>query len=733
MAAFVAGLHAATAMFAAVYGVPAATSRAAHIDISAQETFLQHWSRHIGQWSYSGAGQRRDRRTLDGQGVPSMARAADGWICLAVRNARWNTVASLLGLDHFTGDDWQTPRSPRRALVRHRAALRLVAWPRARATRGSRAAAERGLIFGPVQDLPEVLAQRPIRRTGLLRARRHRRYARQARRDCHSHGRCKRARMAFETILFDVQDGIARVTLNRPDRLNAMTWLMIEEFLEAIEICRRDDSVRVLVFTGAGRAFSAGDDIVGGMGDRRLGGNPGGINNDRGLHHALVKILLELPKPVVAALNGRCHGAGFVLSLACDFRVGHTETLVGDIRSGRAIFAGQGVPLLLPRLIGQSRAMDLLITGRVIDGAEAERIGLLEPAVAAFDLRGGPRRVSDRARQWSDADLRGLEADRQSLRPQRARRLHRLRAPAGQPHPHDRRPRRRPRSFREKRPYAALRGPLKPAYKTLVDNRVQAADAYVLALRTGEIPASKNASQYLAPDVVLTVGSGARKTTVTGYDDVLARISGEWPNTPVFVRGFWSAARLEGDKARVDATFPPMGAAPAEVHLTFAFNADGKIYAVDQEVVPQPAAAGHRHHPRHRPRPDQRRPAQQHADVRRLRRRGRQAEPVAARQRPGLQPHAAVDLAAQQDRRHGQRPGQEPERRPAVPRQQHPLDALVQGVGHVETDPEICARVWNLIQDVEQKHETHETGCALIIDVTRMQGGTPRGGVRMQR
>jgi 2-(1,2-epoxy-1,2-dihydrophenyl)acetyl-CoA isomerase len=196
--------------------------------------------------------------------------------------------------------------------------------------------------------------------------------------------------MPYETILFDVQDGIATVTLNRPDRLNAMTWLMIEEFLDAIEACRRDDGVRLLTFTGAGRAFSAGDDIVGGMGERRLGGNPGGINNDRGLHYVLVKSLLELPKPVVAALNGRCHGAGFVLSLACDFRVGHTETLVGDIRSGRAIFAGQGVPLLLPRLIGQSRAMDLLMTGRVIDGTEAERIGLLnrvwQPSTFAADL-----------------------------------------------------------------------------------------------------------------------------------------------------------------------------------------------------------------------------------------------------------------------------------------------------------------------------------------------------------
>jgi 2-(1,2-epoxy-1,2-dihydrophenyl)acetyl-CoA isomerase len=196
--------------------------------------------------------------------------------------------------------------------------------------------------------------------------------------------------MAYETILFDVQDGIARVTLNRPERLNAITWLMMEEFLDTVEACRQDESVRVLVFTGAGRAFSAGDDIVAGMGDRRRGGNPGGINNDRGLHHLLVKNLMELPKPVVAALNGRCHGAGFVLSLACDFRVGHAETLIGDIRSGRAIFAGQGVPLLLPRLIGQSRAMDLLMTGRVIDGTEAERIGLLnrlwQPSTYEADL-----------------------------------------------------------------------------------------------------------------------------------------------------------------------------------------------------------------------------------------------------------------------------------------------------------------------------------------------------------
>ncbi len=180
-----------------------------------------------------------------------------------------------------------------------------------------------------------------------------------------------------EPVLFEKRGGVATVTLNRPDKLNAITWRMMADFLDFVADVQQDDTTRVLVFTGNGRAFSAGDDIVDGMGERTRGGDPGGVNADRGLHHQLVKALLELPKPVVAALNGRCHGAGFVMACACDFRVGHTDTLVGDIRSARAIFAGQGTPLLRPRLIGHSRALDLLMTGRVIDATEAERIGYL--------------------------------------------------------------------------------------------------------------------------------------------------------------------------------------------------------------------------------------------------------------------------------------------------------------------------------------------------------------------
>jgi enoyl-CoA hydratase/carnithine racemase len=187
----------------------------------------------------------------------------------------------------------------------------------------------------------------------------------------------------LEGISLERDDAIVGVVLNRPERLNAITWPMMEAMLDVVEACGRDQSVRVLAFKGAGRAFSSGDDIVAGMGERRRGADPDAINADRGLHYQLVKLLLELPKPVVAAIHGRCHGFAWVLSLACDFRVGHADALVGDIRAARAIFAGQGAPQLLPRLIGQSRAMDLLMTGRVIDAAEAERIGYLQRVFAA--------------------------------------------------------------------------------------------------------------------------------------------------------------------------------------------------------------------------------------------------------------------------------------------------------------------------------------------------------------
>jgi len=209
-----------------------------------------------------------------------------------------------------------------------------------------------------------------------------------------------------EGLLYDKRDGVATITLNRPDKLNAIRWNMVIGLIDLLRQAGDDPEVRAIVITGAGRAFSSGDDIVGGMGDEvPLDARSRTARaHQRGYHYELVKTLLSTPKPVIAALNGRCHGAGFVIALACDFRVARADALIGDIRSGKAIFANQGVGLMLPHLIGAARAMDLLMTGRVIDAAEAERYGLVarvwpeasyDADLAAFvtELATGPTRV----------------------------------------------------------------------------------------------------------------------------------------------------------------------------------------------------------------------------------------------------------------------------------------------------------------------------------------------------
>ena len=206
----------------------------------------------------------------------------------------------------------------------------------------------------------------------------------------------------YTDLKFDKEGGVATVTLNRPEKLNALTFKMIQGITDFVEECGWDPDVRAIVITGAGRAFCSGDDIVGGMGERS-GPPRDAPTNERGPHYRMVKTFMSAPKPVIAAINGRCHGAGWVMALSCDFRVARSDALIGDIRAGKAIFANQGVGLLLPRLIGQSRAMDMLMTGRVIDAMEAERFGIVvrlwqpetwESELASFvnELASGPTR-----------------------------------------------------------------------------------------------------------------------------------------------------------------------------------------------------------------------------------------------------------------------------------------------------------------------------------------------------
>ncbi len=177
-------------------------------------------------------------------------------------------------------------------------------------------------------------------------------------------------------IIFEVSDPVATITLNRPERLNAMTNSLFREFRDAIETAAADPSVVGIVVTGAGRAFSAGLDTDGLVAIAESGSaDSGQAPQGRG---GLFSYLTEVPKPIIAAVNGVVAGGGYVLATMCDIRIGSPAARFTTVFSKRGLVAEHGVTWTTPRLIGLGRAMDLLWTSRMIDADEAYRIGLLE-------------------------------------------------------------------------------------------------------------------------------------------------------------------------------------------------------------------------------------------------------------------------------------------------------------------------------------------------------------------
>jgi enoyl-CoA hydratase/carnithine racemase len=187
-----------------------------------------------------------------------------------------------------------------------------------------------------------------------------------------------------EVEISSPRDGIAQITLNRPDKLNAMTAQMVEMLHETLSEVGRDRDVRVVVLTGAGRGFCAGLDL-GGYGEA-----PGYQWNgavERGLavqkHIAsLIPRLRSLPQPVISAVNGPASGGGFALVLGSDIRIAATTARFNAafIRIGLSA-CDIGTSWLLPRLIGAARAQELMLTGRLFDADEALRIGLVTDVV----------------------------------------------------------------------------------------------------------------------------------------------------------------------------------------------------------------------------------------------------------------------------------------------------------------------------------------------------------------
>lgn len=208
--------------------------------------------------------------------------------------------------------------------------------------------------------------------------------------------------MNFANILLENSDGIATLTLNRPDRLNAYTTEMGDDVTRAFHSLRDDQSVKVVIMTGSGRAFCAGVDLEH-LKAHTQGASPS-TGPRLGEEDFLRKLPLELidyPKPIIAAINGHAVGVGMTMVLPCDVRIAADDAKLGFVFARLGILPGLGSTHLLPNLVGMARAQELVLTGKKILGSEAARIGLVNEAVTSDDVL--PRAVA-MAKQMSEID-----------------------------------------------------------------------------------------------------------------------------------------------------------------------------------------------------------------------------------------------------------------------------------------------------------------------------------------
>src|ERR1041385_402655 len=195
-----------------------------------------------------------------------------------------------------------------------------------------------------------------------------------------------------EVLLKDVRDdGVAVLTLNRPDRLNAWTGELEQAYFDALRECAASEEVRAIVVTGAGRGFCAGADmqslqdieaaVSGAEGQNGAAGRA--RESEAAREQTPQMFTLSVPKPVIAAINGPCAGIGLVLALMCDVRFVAVNAKLTTAFARRGLVAEHGISWILPRLVGPARALDLLLSGRVVLGREAVELGLCNRAAPA--------------------------------------------------------------------------------------------------------------------------------------------------------------------------------------------------------------------------------------------------------------------------------------------------------------------------------------------------------------
>ena len=211
--------------------------------------------------------------------------------------------------------------------------------------------------------------------------------------------------MTDQPLLMEKADHVAVLTLNRPAKLNALDASLRDAMLAAIAEVQADDAVRAAIFTGAGRGFCSGADLTAGQGEA-----PSPSQNDHlddlGWVGRQALAVYGLNKPVIAAVNGVAAGAGMSLALGCDVRVGSPQSRFKTVFIERNLSPDSGMSFFLPRIVGYSRAADLVYTSRAVDAEEAHRIGLLDRLVEHDKLLDAALELAAQMTAWPPLALR---------------------------------------------------------------------------------------------------------------------------------------------------------------------------------------------------------------------------------------------------------------------------------------------------------------------------------------
>lgn len=221
----------------------------------------------------------------------------------------------------------------------------------------------------------------------------------------------------YDAIQYEIRGQVAVLTLNRPDRLNAISAGLRSDVHAAVERARDDDEVRALVVTGAGRGFCSGADLLGGA-DRAAAGMPAGPPEPRNQTERLdemnwvgrwAKLFYTFDKPLIGAINGVAAGAGMSMALACDVRIGSENARFKTVFVERNLSPDSGMSFFLPRIVGYAHAADLIFTSRAVEAEEAHRLGLLNRIVPHERLIEEAVAYAEEMTQWPPLAIRSAK------------------------------------------------------------------------------------------------------------------------------------------------------------------------------------------------------------------------------------------------------------------------------------------------------------------------------------